>query len=97
MVLDEQHEMRAVFKGQLAADNRVDSALPCVRREAHRTIEAVSIGQRNRRQSKLGRALDQLFGMRSALQETKVRPGMELGVTCGSDHSYTPRMYQCVF
>jgi len=45
-VLDEQHEMRAVFEGQLAADNRVDPACRAVRREAHRTVEAVSIGQR---------------------------------------------------
>ena len=45
-----------------------------VGREAHRSVETVAIGQRDRRQSKLGRALYQLFGMRTSLQKAKVRP-----------------------
>ena len=77
LVFDQEHDVRAVFEGELAAENRLDSALPRVGRESHRTVESVAIGQRDRRQTELRRRLYQLFGMRSALQEAEVRPRVE--------------------
>ena len=51
LVFDQEHDARAVFEGQLAADDRGDSRADARRlAEAHRSVETVAIGQRDRRQ-----------------------------------------------
>ena len=47
-VFDEKHDARAVFEGELAADDCGDPAPARVRRKAHRAIQAVAVGQRDR-------------------------------------------------
>ncbi len=57
-VLDQEHEMRAVLEGQLAADDRGNVLPPRVRAEAYGAVEPVAIGQRNRFQTDLAGAFD---------------------------------------
>ena len=67
LVFNQEHDTRTVFKGELAAEDRIDSPLSRVTGETHRAVETVAIRQRDRTQSQLGGALDQLFGMRASL------------------------------
>jgi len=66
-VFGQKHDARAVFEGQLAADDRLDPAPARAGRKAHRSVEAVAIGQRDRRQTEPRRALYQFFRMRASL------------------------------
>ncbi len=83
-VLDQQHHPAGVFVGTLAADDRRDLVRAGGARESDRAVEAVAIGQGDRRKFQLGGARDQFFGMRGAFQKGEVRPGMQFGIAAHS-------------
>ena len=74
------------FERKFGAANRRQLLLFRGLREADRAVEPVAIGQRDAGQARCHGRAHQFFGVRGALEEREVRPGVEFGVARGSSH-----------
>ena len=68
---------------QLGADDGLDPGGARGLVEARRAVDAVAIEQRHRGVSEIGRAIDERFGQRRALEKAEGRGGVELDIHSG--------------
>src|SRR5438093_4634873 len=80
VVLREQDEMVAVDEAELGAEDGVKPALLRVLPETDGPVEAVRIGERERAESARERRVDEVLGMRGAVEERVVAVRVQLGV-----------------
>jgi hypothetical protein len=78
--LDEDGDVRAVGERQLGARDRADAEVLRRVRELERAVDAVVVGERERRVRELRRGDDELLGERRAVEERVRRVGVELDV-----------------
>src|SRR5262249_26747919 len=71
------------FNGQLRADDRADAGGGGGFMKARRALHTVAIEQRDRLVSEFGRAIDDRFGQRRALQKTERGGRVQLDVRRG--------------
>jgi hypothetical protein len=65
---------------QLRADDGLDAHLLAGAGEANRAVEAIVVGERQRRHAESGRALRQLLGQRRAVEQRERRMAVKLHV-----------------
>ena len=72
--------MALIFERQLGADDRRDLRLATGLREADGAVETIAIGDGDGGKPKRFRAIDELLGVRSTVEEREVRVGVQFGV-----------------
>lgn len=83
VVLRQEHEVVAVDELELRAEHGVKAALLSVVPEADRAIETVGVGERETLEAKLEGAVDEIFGMRGAVEERVIAMRVKLGILRG--------------
>src|SRR6266704_6443236 len=78
--LDKQRHVRPVEQGQLRAGDRLQAEGLGFVRERHRAVEAVVVGEGERRVAELGSRERELLGVRGAVQEREGGVAVELDV-----------------
>jgi hypothetical protein len=76
----EQRDVRAVGERHLGAGDRLKAEPLRLLRERHRAVEAVVIGERERREPQLGGRERELLGQRGAVQKRERGVTMQFGV-----------------
>src|SRR5205814_1135513 len=81
LVLRDQDEVAEVEELQLRAEDRTDARL--VRRipKAHRTVQAVGVGERERVHAALLGCRDEIVDRRRSVEEAVAGVGVQLGIT----------------
>ena len=91
LVLRDEHEMPEVERGQLDAEDRLDAGLVRGVPEAHRAVQAVRVGERERVHAALLRGRDEVVDRGRAVQKAVVRMAVELDVAVGHARPYRRR------
>ncbi len=93
-----QHvEPAVIVQGKFGADDRLEPGLDRGVIKARRAVEAVAVTQGEGRVAQFGCAIDQVLGLRSALQEAKgtARAQFNVGNGCHLDSSFIPSPFIC--
>ena len=90
LVLDQQHQFRAVVEPDLAADDQCQPGLPRRLVGAHDAGQRALVGDRQRRVADRFRALEQLAGPRRPAPEAEIAQAVQLGIGGQGAHANQP-------